>query len=125
VRHDHYPPTEVAVVDSELSDTERYTLAAVLAGYRGLTRDANGLDLRQFIAWCEEHQLRLFAARRADTECFARDLEVRGRARAIVAPRLCTVAGFYRYAIGSPLSSRPNRICLRCSWRGEYGAPDT
>jgi site-specific recombinase XerD len=56
------------------------------------------LDLRQFIAWCEEHRLRLFAARRADIECFARDLEARGRARATVARRLCTVAGFYRYA---------------------------
>src|SRR5215211_7503265 len=29
---------------------------------------------------------------------FARDLEARGRARATVARRLCTVAGFYRYA---------------------------
>jgi integrase/recombinase XerD len=41
---------------------------------------------------------RLFTARRADIECFARDLEARGRARATVARRLCTVAGFYRYA---------------------------
>ena len=61
-------------------------------------RDAYALDLRQFIAWCDEHRVRLFAARRADIECFARDLEARGRARATVARRLCTVAGFYRYA---------------------------
>jgi integrase/recombinase XerD len=92
------PTTEVAVVDPAFSDAERYALAAFLAGYRGLTREAYALDLRQFIAWCEEHRLRLFAARRADIECFARDLEARGRAGATVARRLCTVAGFYRYA---------------------------
>src|SRR6476620_9306227 len=50
-------------------------LAAFLAGYRGLTRDAYALDLRQFIAWCQEHKVRLFAGRRTDIECFARDLE--------------------------------------------------
>jgi integrase/recombinase XerD len=90
--------TDVAVVDPPFSDAERYALAAFLASYRGLTRDAYALDLRQFIAWCEEHTLRLFAVRRADIECYARDLEDRGRARATVARRLCTVAGFYRYA---------------------------
>ena len=90
--------TAVAVVDPAFSDPEKYALAAFLAGYRGLTRDAYTLDLRQFIIWCEERQLRLFAARRADIECFARDLEARGRARATAARRLCTVAGFYRYA---------------------------
>ncbi len=92
------PTTDVAVVDPVFSDVEQYALAAFLAGYRGLTRDAYALDLRQFIAWCQEHKVRLFAARRADIECFARDLEARGRARATVARRLCTVAGFYRYA---------------------------
>jgi len=43
--------TEVAVVEPEFSDPERYALAAFLASYRGLTRDAYALDLRQFIAW--------------------------------------------------------------------------
>ncbi len=56
------PTTEVAVVDPAFTDAERYALAAFLAGYRGLTRDAYALDLRQFIAWCEEHHVRLFAA---------------------------------------------------------------
>jgi hypothetical protein len=42
------------------------------------------LDLRQFTAWCQQHHLRLFAARRTDIECFARDLEANGRARATV-----------------------------------------
>jgi hypothetical protein len=30
---------------------------------------------------------------------FARDLQARGRARATVTRRLCTIAGFYRYAV--------------------------
>ncbi|MBV9447896.1 MAG: tyrosine-type recombinase/integrase [Streptosporangiaceae bacterium] len=34
---------------------------------------------------------------------FARDLEERGRARATVARRLCTIAGFYRYAVEEEL----------------------
>ena len=45
-----------------------------------------------------QHDRRLFDVRRADIECFARDLEDRGRARATVARRLCTIVGFYRYA---------------------------
>ena len=52
------------------SDAERVALGGYLAGYSGLTREASALDLRQFAAWCEEHNLRLFEARRADIECF-------------------------------------------------------
>ena len=70
-----------------------------LAGYTGLTREAYALDLRQFASWCQQHQVRLFHARRADIEYFARDLEARGRARATITRRLCTVTGFYRYAV--------------------------
>ena len=47
--------------------------------------------------------LHLFQARRADIECFARDLEARGRARATITRRLCTIAGFYRYAVEEEL----------------------
>jgi site-specific recombinase XerD len=51
----------------------------------------------------QQHQLRLFQARRADIEFFARDLEALGRARATVTRRLSTVAGFYRYAVEEEL----------------------
>ncbi len=78
-------------------------LAGFLAGYSGLTRQSYELDLRQFAGWCQLHQLRLFQARRADIECFARDLEARGRARATITRRLCTVTGFYRYAVEEEL----------------------
>jgi integrase/recombinase XerD len=100
------PSTDVVVANPAFSDAERFALAGFLAGYRGLTRDAYALDLRQFVAWCESHGLRLFDVRRADIECFARDLEARGRARATVARRLGTVAGFYRYAEQEGLLAR-------------------
>src|SRR5205823_6389756 len=81
------------------TQAERLALAGFLAGYSGLTREAYELDLRQFASWCQQYHLHLFRACRADIECFARDLEARGRARATVTRRLCTVAGFYRYAV--------------------------
>jgi len=73
-----------------------------------LTREAYAPDLRQFTGWCHQRHLRLFQARRADIECFARDLEAKGRARATVTRRLCTIAGFSRYAVEEdPLDHSP------------------
>jgi len=95
------------------SEAERFALAGFLAGYRGLTRDAYTLDLRQFVAWCRSHNLRLFDVRRADIECFARNLEGLGRARATVARRLSTVAGFYRYAEQDGLIARSPAVHVR------------
>ena len=92
------PSTAVARYEPVLSDVERMTLLGFLAGYRGYTRDAYSLDLRQFTSWCWQHHQRLFDVRRVDIECFARDLEDRGKARSTVARRLCTVVGLYRYA---------------------------
>jgi site-specific recombinase XerD len=85
------------------TDTERLALAGFLAGYSGLTRQAYELDLRQYVTWCQQHHVQLFAARRAGIEGFARDLEARGRARATITRRLCTIAGFYRYAVEEDL----------------------
>ena len=90
--------TCVALYEPPLTEVERATVVGFLAGYRGFTREAYTLDLRQFTAWCLEHQRHLFDARRVDIEMFARSLEDSGKARATVARRLCTVAGFYRYA---------------------------
>jgi len=97
------PSSAVTVLTSAFSDPERLALTGFLAGYSGLTREAYALDLRQFASWCDEHDLRLFGVRRADIECYGRDLESRGRARATVARRLCTVTGFYRYAVEEEL----------------------
>jgi len=95
--------TAVAVAEPVFSSQERLALAGFLAGYSGLTREAYALDLRQYASWCQLRHLRLFQARRADIECFARDLETRGRARATITRRLCTIAGFYRYAVEEEL----------------------
>jgi integrase/recombinase XerD len=97
------PSTALATIQPAFTDAERLALAGFLAGYRGLTRDAYALDLRQFTTWCRARSLNLFAVRRADIEAFARDLEARGRARATVTRRLCTIAGFYRYAVEEEL----------------------
>jgi site-specific recombinase XerD len=92
------PTASLVVFDPAFSQGERLAMAGFLAGYRGVTREAYSLDLRQFVGWCDQQGLPLFSARRADIECYARGLEGRGLARATVARRLCTVSGFYRYA---------------------------
>jgi integrase/recombinase XerD len=95
---------ELATVDEPLiSQEEQAALAGFLAGYSGLTRDAYTLDLRMYTAWCVQHGLHLFAARRSDIDCFGRDMEIAGRTRATIARRLCTIAGFYRYAVEEDL----------------------
>ena len=105
--------TSVVVFDPTFSDPERLALAGFLAGYRGLTRDAYSLDLHQFVSLCDQHQLKLFSVRRSDIECFAASLKARGRARATVARRLCTVTGFYRYAEEEGLLSHSPAVHVR------------
>ena len=92
------PSTALVVYEPDLVDPEHVALAGFLGGYRGLTRDAYALDLRQFVAFCDQRHLGLFEVRRSDIETFGRELEARGRATATIARRLCTVTGFYRYA---------------------------
>ena len=106
-------PTVPAVPDLVFTDPERLALAGFLAGYRGLTRDAYALDLRQFVSWCERHGLKLLSVRRTDIELYARALEEAGRARATVARRLCTVAGFFRYAEEEGLVSTSPAVHVR------------
>jgi integrase/recombinase XerD len=97
------PSTALATIQPAFTDPERFALAGFLAGYRGLTREAYALDLRQFTSWCRTRSLALFAVRRADIEGFARDLEAKGRARATLTRRLCTIAEFYKYAVEEEL----------------------
>ena len=97
------PSTALVMIQPIVTDAERRALAGYLAGYRGLTREAYALDLRQFTTWCRARSLNLFAVRRADIEGFARDLDARGRARATVTRRLCTIAGFCKCAVEEEL----------------------
>ena len=105
--------TDVVHVEPLFTDAERAALAGFLAGYSGLTRDAYALDLRQYASWCQRNGLHLFQARRPDIECFGRDMEARGRARATIARRLCTVSGFYRYAVEEELLEHSPAVHVR------------
>ena len=42
------PSTALVTIQPAFTDAERLALAGFLAGYRGLTREAYTLDLRQF-----------------------------------------------------------------------------
>jgi site-specific recombinase XerD len=108
--------TALVPLQPAFSDAERLALAGFLAGYRGLTREAYALDLRQFTAWCRARSVPLFAVRRADIEDFARDLEAKGRARATVTRRLCTIAGFYKYAVQEGLLEHSPAAHVRRPW---------
>jgi hypothetical protein len=103
------------------AEAERLALVGFLAGYRGTTRDAYRMDLRLFATWCAEHGMALFEVRRADIERYARQLEARGLARATVARRRSTVAGFYRYAEQEGLIGRSRRSM--CGDRGCTTSP--
>lgn len=68
----HHDPVRCLVpVAHVFPNTEWLALAGSLVGYGGLTRRAYEPGLRQFASWCQQPQLRLFEARRADIECFA------------------------------------------------------
>jgi hypothetical protein len=58
------PSTALVTIQPAFTDAERLALAGFLAGYRGLTREAYALDLRQFTSWCRARSLALFAVRR-------------------------------------------------------------
>ncbi len=53
------PSTALATIQPACTDPERLALAGFLAGYRGLTREAYALDLRQFTTWCRARSLTL------------------------------------------------------------------
>ena len=55
----------------------------------------------------------MFSGRRADIETFARDLEAKGRARATATRRLCTIAGFYKYAVEEELLEHSPAVHVR------------
>ncbi|MDP9388327.1 MAG: site-specific integrase, partial [Actinomycetota bacterium] len=105
--------TSLDLYDPRTADREVIALACFLAGYAGRTREAYALDLRQFLAWCQLRQLRLFDAHRSDIEMYARELEERGKARATIGRRLSTVTGFYRYAAEEGLIEHSPAVHVR------------
>ncbi len=87
----------VRVADDPLNYTERAAIAGFLAGYTGNTLVSYTTDLRLFVEWCTNNDLRLMEARRAHLEIFGRAMEADGRMRSTVARRLSTLGSFYRY----------------------------
>ena len=62
------PSAALVSTQQVFTDAERLALAGYLAGYRGLTREAYTLDLRQWAGWCRARSMPLFSVRRADIE---------------------------------------------------------
>jgi len=91
----------------------RQAIAGFLVGFGESTRDAYSLDLRQWMRWCASHDLAIFEVRRAHIELFARWLEEEGKARATVARRLSTIAGFYRYCVEEHLLEASPAVHVR------------
>ena len=124
------PSTVLATIQPVFTDAERLALAGFLAGYRGLTRDAYALDLRQFTNWCRTRSVALFAVRRADIEGSPATWKPGGRAGTTVTRRLCTIARFYKYAVEEELLDhspaahvrRPPVNCADLAARAERAA---
>ena len=100
--------TSLIPIQPAFNESELLALAGFLAGYRGLTREAHARPAP--VHWLGPSPLAaavLGPPRRHET--FARELEARGRARATVTRRLCTIASFYKYAVEDELldHSRP------------------
>jgi integrase/recombinase XerD len=82
-----------------LFDEARLAVAGFLTRYSAPTRQSYAADLRQFFAWCNQMELRIFELQRGHIELWGRSMEERGLARATIRRRLSTVAGFYKMAV--------------------------
>ncbi len=86
--------TAVLVRNDDLLEVrERASIAGFLAGYTGTTRVSYTTDLRMFLTWCTEAQVRLLDVKRAHLELFARHMEAEGRMRSTGLPTLETRPG--------------------------------
>ena len=108
----HNPVHRHGARRGETNERERLALAGFLAGYSGLTRDAYALDLAS--SWpggpATAPTVRGAPSRHRGV---GRDLEAKGRARSTVSRRLCTVAGFYRYAVEEELLEHSPAVHVR------------
>jgi integrase/recombinase XerD len=90
--------TAVAVAESVFTEPERRALAGFLAGYRPDPRSvhAGPAPVRQLVPAASGAAVPGSPRRH---RVLRPDLEARGRARATITRRLCTIAGFYKYAV--------------------------
>ena len=91
----------------------RQVITGFLAGFGPLTREAYRLNLRQWMGWCDSHDLAVLEARRAHIELYTRWLEQMGKARATVSRRLSTIAGLYRYCVEEKLLEASSAVHVR------------
>jgi rhodanese-related sulfurtransferase len=108
------------------SSAVRQAVAGFVAGYGDTTRQLYSLDLRPWLHWCDDHDLRVLDVRRGHIDLFARSLEQDGKAGATVVRRLSKVTGFYRYCFEEqliPISLATHVRCPRVDyeWRGIQG----
>ena len=86
--------------------------AAFLLAHEGATREAYGRDLQSWFQWCRDHDIDRLAAQRAHVDAYARTLaevpDAKGKTRspATVARHLCTLSGFFKYAVGEDAVAR-------------------
>ena len=113
--------TALATIQPVFTDPERLALAGFLAGIRGLTREAYALDpapVHQLVPHPVPCLVRRPPRRHRR---FARELEARGRARATVTRRLCTIAGSTSTPSKKSSSSIPrpltSAVCARTTSR--------
>jgi hypothetical protein len=66
------PSTALATIQPAFTGAERLALTGYLAGYRGLTREAYSLDLRQFTTWCPARSLALIWVLCASATCLGK-----------------------------------------------------
>jgi integrase/recombinase XerD len=105
-------------------DTTYLAIAGFLARYGNEnTRKLYEIDLRIWIAWCADHDLRpLVDARRPHVELFARHLEVeRGNGPGTIAHRLTVLRSFYDVCeLDGIVTGNPARhVRLPKVWRDE------
>src|SRR5947207_1450314 len=78
----------------------RLAVAAYLARFKGSSREHTESDLRCYLAWCAEHGLDPFAARRPHLELYIRSMqEIRRFKPSTVSRRFSVTAGFYRTCV--------------------------
>jgi integrase/recombinase XerD len=75
------------------------TVREFLAGRSANTKDAYERDLGDYLRWCEQAAVDVFAAGRADVADYLDSLVAKGRAPATVARRLAALRGFYEIAV--------------------------
>ena len=108
--HATHTPALVTVGHLEQLAPLDLAVAGFLARYRGSTFRDFRTDLRHYLTWCAQHDLKPLQATRPHLELYVRWLEEQGWASATVARRFGTVGLFYKYATMDELIARDPSI---------------